>query len=224
MRMQFTLRRLLIGVAIVAVVCAGWPTVRQALVSQKLQGIGATIQFDDDTKPWFDRPPKGFADHIDADITEIVWDENLQNGNTKLIDDESFRTICTFSKVWNITLDDCGLTDQSIGEIAKLPFLSVLRLRKSQIGDGGVAAIVQNKRIENLVLSNSLVTDACAAHFMSLPKLYYLDLSGTMITDQSVSELARNEGLTFLNIQGTGVTASGLAQLKAALPVCKIHY
>jgi hypothetical protein len=43
-----------------------------------------------------------------------------------------------------------------------------------------------------------------------------------MIADQSVPELARNEGLTFLNIQGTGVTANGLAQLRMALPECKI--
>jgi hypothetical protein len=106
----------------------------------------------------------------------------------------------------------------------RVPFLSVLRLRRSQIGDVGVKTIVQSDGIKNLILANSLVTDASASHYKSLPNLYYLDLSGTMITDASVSELAMNNGLTYLNVRGTGVTAAGVSQLQKSLPNCKtIH-
>ena len=222
MRFRYSLRWLLAMVGLAAIVCAFWPTIRQAIVSHQLQTIGATISLDDDTEPWYDRPPKSFVDHLDADVTQIVWDANLQNGNTKLVDDVAFARICEFSRVWNITLDNCAVTDKSIGEISRLPFLSVLRLRKSQIGDAGVKAIVQSEGIKNLILANSLVTDASAFHYKSLPKLYYLDLSGTMITDASVSELAKNNGLTYLNVRGTGVTATGVSQLQESLPNCKI--
>lgn len=224
MRFRYSLRWLLGLVGLAAIVCAFWPTIRQSVVSRQLQAIGATIQLDDDTEPWYDRPPKSFVDHLDADVTEIVWDANLQNGNTRLIDDTAFARICGFSSVWNITLDNCAVTDKSIGEISHLPFLSVLRLRRSQVGDAGVKTIVQNGRIENLILANSLVTDASACHYKSLPKLYYLDLSGTMITDASVPEIAKNNGLTYLNVRGTGVTQAGVSQLQESLPNCKITH
>lgn len=224
MRVRFTLRRMFVGITLIAVACACWPTIRQAMVSHDLQTVGATIQLDDDREPWYDRPPKAFIDHVNADVTEIVWDQSLQNGNTKRIDDPSFRKMCSFGKAWNITLDDCAVTDKSIGEIKNLPFLSVLRIRNSQIGDQGVRAIVQQPTIKNLVLANSAVTDASAASYRLLPNLYYLDLSGTMITDTSVPELAKIRGLTYLNIQRTAVTANGFAQLQSALPGCKITH
>lgn len=193
------------------------------MVSHSLQSAGAIIQLDNDIKPWYARPPKTFLDHVDADVTEVVWDANLQGANTKLVDDATFRRICSFRMVWNITLDDCTVTDASLDAVKNLPCLSVLRFRNSQIGDEGVRRIVEHTQIENLVLANSSVTDDCAAEFRSLPKLYYLDLSGTAITDKAVPELAKNSGLTYLDLRGTGVTSDGVERLKAELPHCKIE-
>ena len=106
--------------------------------------------------------------------------------------------------------------------LAPLQSLSVLRFRKSQIGDAGVKQIVKKKTINNLVLANSKVTDLSGSEFKSLPALYYLDLSGTLVTDKSVPELMQNAGLTYLNVSGTGISTQGVAMLEAALPNCKV--
>ena len=223
MQFQFSLRWLLVMVTLAALACVLYPPIRHAVVSRQLQASGATILLNRETDvPWFDRPAPSFADHLDADVSEIVWDARQQNGSPTLIDDSAFTKICHFPRVWNISVDDSTISDQSIGEVRRLPKLSVLRIGKSRIGDEGVKALVENDAIENLILSNNRITDASSHYYQSLPKLYYLKLSGTMITDASVAALSLNNGLTYLDVRDTGITPEGASRLRQALPNCKV--
>lgn len=221
---RFSLRWLLIAVAVAAVACTGWPIVRQAMVTDKLQSAGATVQFADDEIIWTESPPKSFLDHLDGEITEVVWDDRLQGGKVQLIGDDELKQICSIPTVWNITLDDCGISDEALVDLRLLPRLSVFRLRKSGVGDAGVKHIVNCKNLKNLILANSKVSDQSAAEFGRCTKLYYLDLSNTTISDKTIDELQKMTTLTYVNISGTQVTNQGAARLREALPDCKVNH
>ena len=51
-----------------------------------------------------------------------------------------------------------------------------------------------------------------------------LDLTYTQITDAGLKEVAKLQQLTSLELRGTGVTDAGAAELKKALPKCKIRH
>jgi internalin A len=59
-----------------------------------------------------------------------------------------------------------------------------------------------------------------SVHRMS--SLIHLSLFGTQITDEGLSNLYGLKNLTALDMRHTALTATGIAQLRAALPDCKI--
>ena len=51
-----------------------------------------------------------------------------------------------------------------------------------------------------------------------------LSLDDTDITDEGLKELAKLQKLTSLGLYNTKVTKAGVAELRKALPNCRIYY
>ena len=70
---------------------------------------------------------------------------------------------------------------------------------------------------------SATVTDAELIHLNKLPKLPTLKLNYIEITDARLVHLKGLTNLKSLNVQGTQVTRAGVAELKQALPKCRIR-
>ena len=66
------------------------------------------------------------------------------------------------------------------------------------------------------------MTDAGLKELAPLKKLRTLYLGGTEVTDACLKELAALKGLQELYLGCREVTAAGIAELRKALPDCKI--
>jgi hypothetical protein len=78
------------------------------------------------------------------------------------------------------------------------------------------------KKLSSLNLSGTPVTNDGLKHLAVLEALSRLDLHETKVTDAGLKQLAGFKGLTFLNLQGAKVTREAAAELRRALPRCRI--
>ena len=55
-----------------------------------------------------------------------------------------------------------------------------------------------------------------------MEKVIFLNLQLTKVTDEGLKEVAKLQNLKVLTLQETKITGAGVAELKKALPNCKI--
>ncbi len=120
-------------------------------------------------------------------------------------------------------------TDKDIMTAAELPkerfTLTTVSLSGSPVADAGLAQLKELKGLTDLDLHRTTkVTDAGLAHLKELKSLKRLDLNATQLGNAGLDHLKELKGLTFLDLRGTKVTATGRAELRAALPACKIEH
>jgi hypothetical protein len=100
----------------------------------------------------------------------------------------------------SIRTDRPAIDDITLACVTKLPSLKRLNLRWTNIGDAGMRYVSELGTLEELVLVGAEVTDA------------------------SVGRLKRLRSLKKLDVSLTLMTASGVAELQAALPSCRIVF
>lgn len=66
------------------------------------------------------------------------------------------------------------------------------------------------------------MTDAGLKQLVGLKDLHTLNLGGTQVTDAGLKQLAGLKDLHTLNLVNTKVTNAGVAELRKALPDCRI--
>lgn len=126
---------------------------------------------------------------------------------------------CTFEEnAQDAVLDDKGITNEQLSEVAALHSLNSLSLKNNQITD--ITALASLGGLDELDLSgNQLMNvDALAA----LRELRTLKLDGNPLRD--CRALASLSNLNTLSLTGTEVTPECLAVLAEALPFCAIRY
>ncbi len=115
------------------------------------------------------------------------------------ITDRGFAELSRFPTLNEIGAYGTRITDASAAVIAKLPNLAVLGLAGTPLSDAGLRRIAAAKLpLEKLHLQQTAITDASVGSLASLPRLWVLD------------------------VDGTGLTAAGIAELRTALPRCRI--
>ena len=109
-------------------------------------------------------------------------------------------TKADLEKVTRLDLSFTKITDASLNELAKLNNLAELGLAGTQITDTGFKKLTKIK------------------------KLTHLDLGHTQIMDAGFKKkkLTKLKKLSWLGLKDTKVTKAGVAELKKALPKCKI--
>jgi len=107
---------------------------------------------------------------------------------------------------------------------ADLQKVTSLYLSFAKISDDDLSYVGKRHHIEKLFLSYTQVTDSGIKELIKLHHLKLLFLSGTQITDAGLRDVAKLQKLTWISLLNCSkVTDTGVAELKKALPNCKIY-
>ena len=87
---------------------------------------------------------------------------------------------------------------------------------------GLILAALERAKVTSLGLSNTKFNDAGLKEVAKMQQLTSLYLDGTKITDAGLGDIAKLQKLTRLILYNTKITNEGAAELKLALPKCKI--
>lgn len=116
------------------------------------------------------------------------------------------------------------LDDGALNKLPSLPELAVLVCSHTQIQGSGFPSLIRFSKLRYLNCSNTLVNDEGLSKLPVLPGLTDLRLSNTFVTDASIPHLSRFTSLTHLELLETSITPEGLAEIRKAIPGCKIEW
>lgn len=194
--LQFTLRSLMLLVAVVAVPC-GWLT-NEIRAARRQREIVAAAQ------------NRGCGVAYDYNLTSsggFQMFTGARPGATRLhalLGDDFFHDVAgAFAR-----------TDDALFALQELPSLRRLYLHDSQITDDGLKALARWDRLEWVDLRDaSHVTDAGLKHLEGCPRLKVLMLRRTSVSDAGMDSLKNLAALETLDLGMTKVTDDGLKQL-----------
>jgi hypothetical protein len=122
-----------------------------------------------------------------------------------------------------LDLSGTQVTDAGLKELKDLKQLHFLDLRGTKVTDTGLKELKGLTQLRVLRLGGfGLVTDAGLKELKGLKQLEELHLNATKVTDAGLKELKGLTQLEELRLGFTRVTGVGVADLKKALPKCKI--
>jgi len=121
-----------------------------------------------------------------------------------------------------VRLDVRGDGKENLGFLEQLQPNDLQALFLYEVGDTTLNKICTLQGLHELYLSNTQVSDNGLKHLRCLIGLKRLYLYHTAITDQGLPNLYPLTWLRWLTFSGTKVSEKGLAELRAALPDCKV--
>lgn len=143
--------------------------------------------------------------------------------NGTKVSSEGLRAIGSLSSLKSLGLFRAGVTDKGLKELASLTSLHSLDLPALRISDEGFKELAKLKNIKRLNLYLTKISDDGIKELSSLQNLVELNLCDTGVTDKAVKNLALIKSLQSLDLSKTEVSSKGLAELRLALPNCKIQ-
>ena len=116
----------------------------------------------------------------------------------------------------SLKLSGGGVTDKGIGLISSIAGLVELSLLDAQIDDAGLGQLAGLPNLSSLVIRRSpLLSDKGLEHLKRLPKLTHLGLLELAVTDRGVEPLAALTRLTLLDLRGSAQVGNpGLKHLR----------
>jgi hypothetical protein len=205
---RFSLRALLVGIAVLALCCA-WVGKRthqirnEITIANLLTDTGADVAFHDADDPYRKqsyerrRPLPGW-------LIQLCGIEPTKHAT---------------SITW---FQDRSVTDAACEHLQDLPYLSEVRFMECPRITGEGVDHIAGLRIKILNLSGSPISDCALIDIARLPHLTILDLTDTAITDDGLKHLHSSRSLSWISLVGTQVTKNGVARLRARLKDCDI--
>jgi Leucine-rich repeat (LRR) protein len=123
--------------------------------------------------------------------------------------------ICEYSQI-----SDPGM--ETIGKLNQLTWLS-LTGGVQGVTDKGMVQLKNLTQLQRLAILGSGITDEGVAPLAELTNLKSIDLTANNLTDASLQHFRGLKNLEQLYVHNTQITAAGIAELKQALPNCKIE-
>jgi len=211
-RLQFSLRSLLMLVLAVALPC-GWMSreIKQAREQKKtVDGYG----------DWITHTKRDW--HIDGG-------EVLRNPRPP--EPEWLRAVLGpdfFDSIVLVSFLGNRIDDETVREVQQFRQLRWLDLHDEfaphdGISDASLAYLEGLTQLQWLDIGNTHVTDAGLVHLTKLPMLRELRLNGTQVTDAGLEHLKGFTELRRLWLYSTRVTDESVRNLQQALPNCKIE-
>ncbi len=136
------------------------------------------------------------------------------------VGDACGRSLAQFLTLRQVELHMTGLTDEGLAAMALLP-LEVL-WAGPRITDGGMRTVGGFRRLKHIDICTHLITDEGVRAIAGLRELEVLWLTRSRITDASIDVLRQFTSLRELNVNNTEITGEGLAELRRALPGCRM--
>ena len=133
-------------------------------------------------------------------------------------------TVRALEKGWEVEFHLSGrsLTDEQLVYVAKLPGVTSLNLKRTNISSDGLLHLKGMTSLQRLHLELTGVSDQGMEHLAGLKDLKYLNLYGTEVTDKTLVQLAELKNLQRLYVWQTGVTDEGVTKLKKQLPKLQV--
>jgi hypothetical protein len=205
---QFSLRSLLIAVAVVAVPCA-WlghkieQKRRQRDAVEAIRRLGGRVKF---------------GDQIDFDGVPLAGDRRPPGPLwfRELLGDDFFADVKSVDLSWTEVRDD------DLQHLDKFPNLEFLGLNRTRITDAGLSHVGGLRRLRMLDLTRSAISDAGLSHLRGLTRLEMLCIDYNPISDAGIERLTCLKALGWLSVEDTEVTDEGVRQFKRVLPDCGI--
>ncbi len=193
-RFRFTLRRLMVFVAIFAIVL-GWYVHRvreQQRAVEVVSRLGGTV--------WYAWPGVGISPERCP-----IW---MQRVFSAIGEDYLF-------PVWGVKLSKRRATDADLKQLEPLRHLSYLELKGTDITDAGLVYLKGFPKLNNLHLDGTRVSDDGMDTVATFHRLSMLSIPNTTITDVGLAKLSGKTKMRMLVLDATGVTGDGLAHLAA---------
>jgi len=121
-----------------------------------------------------------------------------------------------------LALNETQVTDAGLAQLGTLMSLQHIELTATRLTGSGLGHLCSLPCLETLRLERTLTTDGEMANVQLLTRLRELDLSCTVVSDAGLFCLRELSDLRRLNLRLTLVSDSGVAELRAALPRCKV--
>ncbi|HSQ57534.1 MAG TPA: hypothetical protein VLM40_17565 [Gemmata sp.] len=158
----------------------------------------------------------------DASLKHLAGLRNLESLSLGSgVTDAGLEVLSRFPKLTSVSVRSASVSDAGLKHLTRLKTLATLELWRTQITDAGVELLSDFPNLTSLGLGNA-VTDKGVEVIARLPKLTALNLSNCAVTDAGLKHLTKLKNLSSLHLAETQVTASGLAEIKKALPGCRI--
>jgi hypothetical protein len=205
---QFSLRSLMIVVAVVAVPCA-WlghkieQKRRQRDAIEAIRRIGGRVEF-------------GYQ--LDSNGAQLAGDRQPPGALwlRKLLGDDFF------ADVKSVDLSGTEVRDDDLQDLDELPDLEFLELNGTRITDAGLVHVDGLRRLRMLGLTSSAISDGGLSHLRGLTRLEMLFIAYNPITDAGIEKLTCLKALGWLSVGDTEVTDEGVRQFKRAVPGCGV--
>jgi Leucine-rich repeat (LRR) protein len=225
---QFSLRSLLVFVALISVACAwlhsSWERARRQRAAVEALASSGMIRYDYE-------PDASGQERSCGGLSAPTWLRRLL-GDDFFCDvvivcsgqgDDQLQHLAAFGHLRRLTLAGGGrVTDAGLEYVKDLSRLQELTISGTNITDAGLKYLSNLTELEVLWLTATEITDAGLDSLKGLSRLRDLDLSDTAITDAGLMKLTGLRELKSLDVSNTKVSDAGVARLKRALPTCQI--
>lgn len=249
-RLRFTLRQLLVLVAILAVLLTyGGKRIVDARKQRQLisliQSYGGenyhnlnfkgeaerTIRFPNlEFSPKLPGPDwvrNRFGEECFVSVVEAFFDKQSH----RILDDTMFAEFSDalrtrdLPRPQGLVFSELPITDSTLGHLDEFPDLRSLHIVNCPaINDAGLQRLQSLKRLRRLDLRGSSITDSGLANLSELTELRELSLARTSVSDAGLTHLERLTNLEWLGLSNTAVTSDGRKNLKQHLPKCEITW
>ncbi len=221
LRFQFSIRSLMLFVAVVAVVCS-WFSVRMQQARKQREAVeviekaggGVTYEsLEGSSVPEWVRTLLGDDFFVDV---HVVWGGyRLANLNSRLpLMDLDGRRAFMESRPPRVLSNEPVFGGNETPYFKGLTNLQTLFLDGSQITDAGLKHLEGLTKVTELYLNHTEITDAGLEHLEGLTTLRRLDLIETQVTDAGLEHLEGLTNLEWLYLSDTQITDAGLAGLE----------
>ncbi len=143
------------------------------------------------------------------------WTPTTVQARACWVSDGDLTALARQPNLQHLDLSMTRISDLGLLEMKSLRQVESLNLRYAeQIGDEGLAAVKEWKRLRRVDLRGTKVTDTTLAYLGDLPALEAIDVGFAQITDNGLDLLTRLERLRELTIGGNKLTDTGLEALR----------
>lgn len=249
-RLRFSLRVLLVLVAVVAILLAiGGKRMLDARKQRQLitliqsyggenhhdlnfkNGQERTIRFPNmefsPTLPGPDWLRTRIGDEFFVGVAEAFFDKP----SYRILDDAMFLEFANsvrsqdLPRPRGLVFADLPISDAGLEGLSAFPNLTSLHILNClNVTDEGLERIVSLSKLRRLDLRGSAITDRGLARLSNLKELRELSLRHTAITDDGLSHLGELTNLEWLSLSNTSVTNDAINDLRKRIPKCEMSW
>lgn len=199
---QYSLRTLLVSVAIFACLCS-WFAIKMQRAQRQQEAVKAIRKaggivhyqlntFDKDGNERLGEEPSGpilLQPLLGGDFFTTVFSVSFATDVSKFTDAE-LKLVRELPDLKHLLLDGTRITDRGLEHIQVLKKLEVLYLHGTCVTDFGLKYIHDLPRLRFLTLDNTNITGSGFRYFKELPQLKELSLDNTQVSDDVLSYLS----------------------------------